>query len=253
MNIDKLWENYLNNKNSRTREQIILNYAGLVKTHAYKIYQSLPSMVEVDDLISYGTFGLIDAIDKFDPDKNVIFEIYASLRIRGAIYDGLRKMDWAPQSLRRKAKKMEKAYETLLKEYGREPEEEEIASYLEMDVDTYQKHLNDAASLTIYSLENALESGNEDTYILKDFLADEKEPGPQAVVERNELKSLLMEKLKELNEKEKLVISLIYFEELTTKEVAKVLELSEGRISQIHKKAILKLKGALNYYMDQGR
>ena len=121
-----------------------------------------------------------------------------------------------------------------------------------MDVDTYQKHLNDAASLTIYSLENALESGNEDTYILKDFLADEKEPGPQAVVERNELKGLLMEKLKELNEKEKLVISLIYFEELTTKEVAKVLELSEGRISQIHKKAILKLKGALNYYMDQG-
>ena len=169
MNIDKLWENYLNNKNSCTREQIILNYAGLVKTHAYKIYQSLPSMVEVDDLISYGTFGLIDAIGKFDPDKNVIFEIYASLRIRGAIYDGLRKMDWAPQSLRRKAKKMEKAYENLLKEYGREPEEEEIASYLEMDVDTYQKHLNDAASLTIYSLENA-EHGYQETKILL-FLA----------------------------------------------------------------------------------
>jgi len=149
--INKLWENYLNNKNSSTREQLILNYVNLVKTHAYKIYQSLPNTVDADDLISYGTFGLIDAIDKYDPSKNVLFEIYAALRIRGAIYDGLRKMDWAPQSLRRKAKKMEKAYQTLLKEYGREPEEEEIASFLEMDIDTYQKNLNDAASLTIYS------------------------------------------------------------------------------------------------------
>ena len=247
---DKLWEQYLNKRSSQSREQLIISYVGLVKTHAYKIYQSLPSMVDVDDLISYGTFGLIDAIDKFDPGKNVVFEIYAALRIRGAIYDGLRKMDWAPQSLRRKAKKMEKAYQTLLKEYGREPEEEEIASFLEIDMDTYQKNLNDAASLTIYSLENALESGSDDTYILKDFLADEKEPGPQAVVERNELKSLLMEKLKELNEKEKLVVSLIYFEDLTTKEVARVLDLSEGRISQIHKKSIVKLKGALNNYMN---
>ncbi len=247
---NKLWESHLNNKNSRAREQLIINYVDLVKTHAYKISQSLPSMVEIDDLISYGTFGLIDAVDKYDPSRNVLFEIYASLRIRGAIYDGLRKMDWAPQSLRRKTKAMEKAYQYLEKEFGREPEDGEVAEFLEMDIETYQKNLNDAASLTIYSLENSLESGNDDTFILKDFLADEKEPGPQVVVERNELKSLLIKKIEKLNEKEKIVVSLIYFEDLTTKEVARVLDLSEGRISQIHKKSIIKLKGALQEYID---
>lgn len=246
---NKLWESYFKNKNNQTRDQLIVNYVGLVKTHAYKILQSLPSMVEVDDLISYGTFGLIDAVDKYDPSRNVIFEIYASLRIRGSIYDGLRKMDWAPQSLRRKTKKMEKAYQALQKEYGREPNDEEVATFLEMDIDTYQKNLNDAASLTIYSLENSLDSVDDDSFILKDFLADDKEPGPQVVVERNELKSLLIDKLDKLNEKERIVISLIYFEDLTTKEVARILDLSEGRISQIHKKAIIKLKGALEQYM----
>lgn len=247
---NKLWESYFNNKTDQIREQIIINYVDLVKTHAYKIYQSLPSMVEVDDLISYGTFGLIDAVDKYDPSRNVIFEIYASLRIRGAIYDGLRKMDWAPQSLRRKTKKIEKAYQSLEKDFGREPEDDEVAKFLEMDLGTYQKTLQDAASLTIYSLENSLESESEDSFRLKDILADEKELGPQVVVERNELKSLLVKKLETLNEKEKIVVSLIYFDELTTKEVAKVLDLSEGRISQIHKKAILKLKGALQDYIN---
>ncbi len=246
--INKLWENYFKKKNNETRERIIIHYVALVKTHAYKIYQSLPNTVEVDDLISYGTFGLIDAIDRFDPSKNVVFEAYASLRIRGAIYDGLRKMDWAPQALRRKAKKMESAYHTLLREYGREPTEEEITEFLNIDSETYHKNLNDASALTIYSLENSLESKNEDTFVLKDFLADEKEPLPDVILEKNELKDLLLEKIKTLNDKEKLVITLLYFEELTTKEVARVLELSEGRISQIHKKAILKLKGALHYY-----
>ncbi len=248
--INKLWENYSKKKTNTTRDQLIINYASLVKTHAYRIYQSLPSQVDFDDLISYGTFGLIDAIVKFDPGKNVVFEAYASLRIRGAIYDGLRKMDWAPQSLRRKAKKMERAYQTLLEEKGREPEDHEVASFLEMDMETYQKGLNDAASLTIYSLENSLDTGNDDNFTLKDFLADKDEDGPQAVLERSELKTILLNKIKELNEKEKMVITLIYFEEVTTKEVAQILELSEGRISQIHKKAITKLKGALQSYMS---
>lgn len=247
---NKLWEEYLHNKTSQKRDQLILQYVDLVKTHAYKIYHSLPRTVELDDLISYGTFGLIDAIDKFDPDKNVVFEIYAAMRIRGAIYDGLRKMDWAPQSLRRKAKKMEQAYQYLLMHHGREPEEQEILSYLDMDQETYQKQMQDASSLTIYSLENALESGTDDTYVLKDFLADDKSPLPHTVIEKNELKNLLLEKIRELNEKEKLVVSLIYFEDLTTKEVARVLELTEGRISQIHKKAVLKLKGALESYLS---
>lgn len=247
---NKLWDNYINKRNIQNRDKLIISYASIVKTHAYRVFHTLPSQVELDDLISYGTFGLIDAIDKFDPSKNVAFEAYASLRIRGSIYDGLRRMDWAPQSLRRRAKKIERAYQTLLKENGREPEDEEIASYLEMDLATYQKHLKDAAALTIYSLENSLDSGDDDGFTLKDFLADDSEEGPEAVLERSELKEVLLEKIKELNDREKLVISLIYFEEVTTKEVAKILDLSEGRISQIHKKAITKLKGALQSYMS---
>lgn len=247
---NKLWDNYINKRSIQNRDKLIISYASIVKTHAYRVFHTLPSQVELDDLISYGTFGLIDAIDKFDPGKNVAFEVYASLRIRGSIYDGLRRMDWAPQSLRRRAKKIERAYQTLLKEKGREPEDEELASYLEMDLATYQKHLKDAAALTIYSLENSLDSGDDDSFTLKDFLSDDSEERPEAVLERSELKEILMEKIKELNDREKLVISLIYFEEVTTKEVAKILDLSEGRISQIHKKAITKLKVALQSYMS---
>lgn len=238
----ELWQLFFNNPNVENREKLILSYAPLIKYCAQRVYQGLPSTVDFDDLLSYGSFGLIDAINKYNPKLNTNFEGYAVLRIRGAIIDGLRKMDWAPQSLRRKAKEIEKTYFYLEQKLGRSPSDYEVAEHMGISEIQLEKHLQDVGNLSVISLEQPIDNTDNDLLTLSDLLVDSKSPNPTQNLEMNELKEYLANALTKLTEKEKLIITLFYYEELTIKEISKILELTEGRISQIHKKAILKLK-----------
>lgn len=230
-----------------SKEQLILEYAPLVRYCAQNIYNKLPKTVEFDDLISYGSFGLLDALEKYNPEISDNFQAYAILRIRGAIIDGLRKMDWASQSLRRKAKKIESAFHVLNQKYGRQATYEEVANYLKIKTTELSKYLTQIDSLSLTSLEQTFEN-EDDSLTLKDIIIDTNSVDPLKKIELEELKDALVKAIKELNEKERLVITLLYYEELTVKEISKILELSEGRISQIHKKAVSKLKVKLGKF-----
>ena len=236
----KLWEEYSKNKTPELRERIIIEYASLVKIVAGKLGIYLGYNVEYDDLVGYGTFGLIDAIDKFDFDKGVKFETYASLRIRGAILDQVRRMDWLPRTLRQKQKRMDAAYQKLETESGRFATDEELASELEISVDELSQWQAQTKAAGVVSLDEYLEQGSENgivgTVESEDFAQPEKQ------MEQKTMKELLVQSLESLTEKEKKVILLYYYEELTLKEISEVLEVSESRISQLHTKAIQKLR-----------
>ncbi|KJS87494.1 MAG: hypothetical protein JM58_03915 [Peptococcaceae bacterium BICA1-8] len=241
----ELWQQFFNNPSGENRERLILSYAPLIKYCAQRIYYGLPGSVDFDDLLSYGSFGLIDAINKYDPKQNNSFEGYAVLRVRGAIIDGLRKMDWAPQSLRRKAKEIEKAYFLLEQKLGRSASDYEVAELMGISKADLEKQLQIVGNLSIISLEQPIDQGEGDFFTLSDFLPDNASPDPIESIEKDEIKMHLEKALLDLNEKEKLVITLFYYEELTVKEISRILELTEGRISQIHKKAISKMKGKI--------
>lgn len=234
-----LWEEYDRSHDAQLREKIILEYASLVKIVAGRLSMYLGYAVEYEDLVSYGIFGLIDAIDKFDCNKGIKFETYASLRIRGAILDQIRKMDWIPRSLRQKQKKMDSAMLKLETELGRPPTDEEIAKELEIPVDEYLNWQGQTNISNVVSLEEFMEnSGEKEVSILKAGAYHQ----PEHVIERQERKKILEESLELLTEKERKVILLYYFEELTLKEISSILEVSESRISQLHTKALLKLR-----------
>lgn len=243
----KLWLDYSKVKSPEIREKIIIEYASLVKIVAGRLSMYLGYTVEYDDLVGYGIFGLIDAIDKFDYNKGVKFETYASLRIRGAILDQIRKMDWIPRTLRQKQKKIESAYQKLEAELGRAGTNEEIAKELEISVnelENWQNHMNVAS---LISLDEFLEQGSE---IRMDSNASSHFDQPEKVIEKDELKKLLQETLETLTENEKKVIILYYYESLTLKEISKILEVSESRISQLHTKALHKMKLKLGSNID---
>lgn len=236
----KLWEEYSKNKTPELRERIIIEYASLVKIVAGKLGIYLGYNVEYDDLVSYGTFGLIDAIDKFDFDKGVKFETYASLRIRGAILDQVRRMDWLPRTVRQKQKRMDAAYQKLETESGKFATDEELAAELEISVEELSQWQAQTKAAGVVSLDEYLEQGSENGIVggseSEDFVNPEKQ------VEQKAIKELLVQSLESLTEKEKKVVLLYYYEELTLKEISEVLEVSESRISQLHTKAIQKLR-----------
>lgn len=238
-----LWMEYSKDKNLQIREKIILEYAPLVKIVAGRLSMYLGYNVEYDDLVGYGIFGLIDAIDKFDYEKGIKFETYASLRIRGAILDQIRKMDWIPRSLRQKQKKIETAMAKLEGEYGRAPTDSELADELGISEDEYISWQGQAKVTNLVSLDEFMESGGEKSSNAVKASAFEQ---PEAVIEKNEIKEILMETLELLTEKEKKVILLYYYEELTLKEISKVLGVSESRVSQLHTKALQKMKTKLS-------
>lgn len=243
----KLWEEYSKKKTSDLYEKIIIEYAGLVKLVAGRLSMYLGYNVEYDDLVGYGTFGLIDAIDKFDYSKGYKFETYASLRIRGAILDQIRKMDWIPRSIRQKQKKIENAYQTLETKYGRSINDEDVARELDITLEEFEEWQNQTNITNIISLDEFLEQGSEsktEQYFSTTF------DQPERIVERNELKDVLTRTLDTLTEKEKKVIVLYYYEDLTLKEISKILEVSESRISQLHTKALQKMKAKLGVNMD---
>jgi len=236
----KLWEEYSKNKTPELRERIIIEYAGLVKIVAGKLGIYLGYNVEYDDLVGYGTFGLIDAIDKYDFDKGVKFETYASLRIRGAILDQVRRMDWLPRTVRQKQKRMDAAYQKLEAESGRFATDEELAAELEISVDELSQWQAQTKAAGVVSLDEYLEQGSENGIV--GTVESEDFAGPEKQMEQKTMKEVLVQSLESLTEKEKKVILLYYYEELTLKEISEVLEVSESRISQLHTKAIQKLR-----------
>lgn len=235
----KLWVDYEKNKTTKGREQIIIEYAGLVKIVAGRLSMYLGYNVEYDDLVGYGMFGLIDAVDKFDYTKGVKFETYASFRIRGAILDEIRKMDWVPRTLRQKQRKIDAAFSKIESEYGRMATDEEVAKELDISVKEYEQWQSQSNVSNLFSLDEYMEQGSESK--VESTLSSEYDT-PEMIVEKRELKDTLISALETLTEKEKKVIMLYYYEELTLKEISNILEVSESRISQLHTKALQKMK-----------
>ena len=243
----QLWEEYAKTKSDQVREQLILEYVSLVKLVAGRLNMYLGYTVESDDLVSYGVFGLIDAIDKFDLCKGIKFETYASLRIRGSILDQIRKMDWIPRSVRQKQKQIESAISKLEKEKGSNVRDVDIANELGISLDEYRGWESQTNISNVASLDEFMEQGTEGT--VKEF-RNSTYIEPEDAVDREEIKNMLMEALELLTEKEKKVVLLYYYEDLTLKEVAGVLEVSESRISQLHSKALEKMKKYLGKYFE---
>ena len=242
----RLWDDYARTKSSQIREKIILEYAPLVKLVAGRLSMYLGYNVEYDDLVGYGVFGLIDAIDKFDATKAVKFETYASLRIRGAILDQIRKMDWIPRTIRQKQKRIDAAIKEIEAETGRSATDDEIAVKLGITADDYQDWQSQMKVTNVVSLNEFIEQGTE---VPVDNHYNAQIDGPEEVLEKAEMKKMLAEALEQLTEKEKKVILLYYYEDLTLKEISNVLEVSESRISQLHTRALQKMKVKMGPYI----
>ena len=247
----KLWEEYGKTKSPEVREKIILEYAPLVKLVAGRLSMYLGYNVEYEDLVSYGIFGLIDAIDKFDALKDVKFETYASLRIRGAILDQIRKMDWIPRTIRQKQKRIDQAIREIETKYGRSATDEEIAENLGITNEDYLDWQSQMKVTNVVSLNEFMEQGGSDipNNNAGGYNSSAQFDGPEEVIEKEELKRILAEALELLTEKEQKVIVLYYYEDLTLKEISSILEVSESRISQLHTRALQKMKVKLGNYM----
>ena len=243
---EKLWDAYRKKPTQELREQLIIEYAPLVKLVAGRLSMYLGHNVEYDDLVSYGIFGLIDAIDKFDLAKNVKFETYASLRIRGAILDQIRKMDWIPRTVRQRQRKMDEAIKQIEMRTGKNATDEELARELGLTEDELCNWQSQMKVTNVVSLNEFEENGPEpviDTSNKSHFAQ------PEDVVEEAELKETLVAALDLLTEKERKVIELYYYEEMTLKEISKILEVSESRVSQLHTKGLLKMRKRMGSYM----
>lgn len=242
----KLWSDYAKNPTPEIREKIIIEYAQLVKVVAGRLSMYLGYNVEYDDLVSYGIFGLIDAIDKFDATKAVKFETYASLRIRGAILDQIRKMDWIPRTVRQRQKKITTVIKEIELSTGKNATDEEIAKALGISDSEYDEWQSQMKVTNLVSLDEFVEQGSD--------VADNRGISsgierPEEVIEKEELKKVLAEALNQLTEKERKVIVLYYYEDLTLKEISNILEVSESRISQLHTKGLQKMKTKMGKYM----
>ena len=242
-NLDDLWKTYRQTRDPEIKKKLILEYSPMVKFVAGRLSIHIGQHVEYDDLISYGVFGLIDAIDKFNIDKGVKFETYASLRIRGAIIDNIRKMDWVPRTLRQKNKEYEKICTQLEAELGREPTDEELAIKLNITVEEARELASKSMVLSLVSLDYYLEQNYEGA-----FGAGSVDDTPEGHFGKKEVKNMLAETISELSEKEKTVVTLYYFEGLTLKEISGIMGVSESRVSQIHSKAIMRMRGGLGKF-----
>ncbi len=224
----------------------IEQYAPLVKYIAGRMAVGLPPHVDVNDLYGYGILGLADALSKYASDKGAKFETYASIRIKGAIYDGLRKMDWFPNSVRIRARELERAMLQLEARLGRTPESFEVAAELGLSLNDYYKRLDEIKAINLVSLEESLGQDSEQDITLKDIVNDPGASTEFLQVEREEVQNILAGAIERLPDKEKLVVSLYYYEELTLKEIGRVLGVSESRVSQLHSQAVLRLRGRLS-------
>ncbi|MCC5909823.1 MAG: FliA/WhiG family RNA polymerase sigma factor [Clostridiaceae bacterium] len=237
MDYEILWQEYKKNNNIEAKNKLLETYIQLVKVIAGRLYTTYGSNVEYDDLVGYGIFGLIDAVEKFDINKKVKFETYAQIRIRGAIIDQLRSLDWIPRSIRQKAKKIEETYIKLENTSGKNASDMEVAQELNISIKELHNTLQQINSFHVISLEEKLYENNL-VYTLK----EETQNLPEDIICDQEVYKTLQCTIDRLPEREKKVISLYYYNELTYKEIGKVLEISESRVSQLHSKAIARLK-----------
>ena len=242
----ELWKRYKKEKDPEIRSMFVKQYAPLVKYVAGKVAVGMPQNVEFDDLVGYGAFGLFDAIEKFDPDKHIKFKTYAVTRIRGAIFDELRSIDWVPRSVRQKAREMEDAVRKVESSLGRAASDKEIASELRVSMHDFEKTLVKLNSTSILSLNDVWYSGGDnDNVTIVDSIESPNSMNPDIIVEKEEIKQVIIGAIKELPEKEKKVLVLYYYEDLTLKEIGKILEVTESRVSQLHTKAIIRLRAKL--------
>lgn len=228
------------------RVEQIEKYLPLVKRIAGRLAISLPQHVDEDDLIGYGVFGLLDAVERFDPSKGAKFETYATLRVRGAMIDGLRTMDWVPHSARQKIKRIQEAFAEVEAQQGRPACNEEVATFLQMDLRDLEIAIHQGQMLTLTSLDEMVAGEEGEAHTPKTQLTDPLAQEAYQEVELNDQKKILADAIEKLPEKEKLVIALYYQEDLTLKEIAVIMKLSESRISQLHSQAILRLRGRLS-------
>ena len=226
------------------RNALINETLPLIKHIAHRVATRLPSNVEIRDLINAGVLGLLDAIEKFEPERNVKFKTYAEVRIRGAILDSLRNLDWAPRSLRKKSKDLERTYADLTQKLGRPATDEEVSKAMGENIEDFHALLDQLHGLTIGSFENMNDSDDTENFI--NYYPDDGSNNPYAKFESNELTALLAEAVEDLPDKEKLVLSLYYYEEFTMKEIGTLLGVNESRVSQLHTKATLRLRGKLS-------
>ncbi|TDC67491.1 RNA polymerase sigma factor WhiG [Streptomyces hainanensis] len=245
--LDELWRSYKTSGDERLREQLILHYSPLVKYVAGRVSVGLPPNVEQADFVSSGVFGLIDAIEKFDPGRSIKFETYAITRIRGAMIDELRALDWIPRSVRQKARAIERAYATLEASLRRTPSESEVAEEMEISLEELHAVFSQLSLANVVALEELLHAGGEggDRLSLMDTLEDTAADDPVEVAEDRELRRLLARAVNTLPDREKTVVTLYYYEGLTLAEIGEVLGVTESRVSQIHTKSVLQLRAKL--------
>ena len=239
--IEEVWTQFFDRRDRVSRDRIIVHYSPLVKFVAGRVGAGLPSSVDSADLVSAGVFGLMDAVDRFDPERGVKFETFAVPRIRGAIVDGLRALDWVPRSVRSRAREVEAAFTELEGRLGRSPTEDEIAAHLHLSKPEFQKWLSSISSTTVGPLDRALVAGAEPR-----ALSGAMPDLPAAVVEEDEVRRLVKDEVKRLPDRERMVMSLYYDEGLTLAEIGSVLGVTESRVSQIHTKAVLHLRSRLS-------
>ena len=241
--LESLWKTYRQTKGPEIKEKLILEYSPIVKFIAGRLSIHIGQHVEYDDLISYGIFGLIDAIDKFNIDKGVKFETYASLRIRGAIIDNIRKMDWVPRTLRQKNKEYEQICTQLEAELGREATEAELADRMGLPIDAARELIRKSTVLSLVSLDDYLEQNYESV-----FGFGSHDDTPEGHFSKKEIQEMLADTIEKLSDKEKTVVTLYYFEDLTLKEISGIMGVSESRVSQIHSRAIMRMQGRLGKF-----
>jgi len=242
-----LWLEFRKTRDQGIRDRLILTYAPLVKYVAGRLGSGLPAHVDEGDLVSYGLLGLIGAIERYDPERDVKFETYAIARIKGAIIDELRAMDWVPRSIRARARHIERAIGELEAKLHRAPTDDEISTKLGVTPDELEESLTEISRSSIAALDElwTISSMGGDQVALIDTIEDTQGPEPQAALAQTELKEALGESIARLPEREKLVVTLYYYEELTLREIGEVLGVTESRVSQLHTKAILRLKARL--------
>jgi RNA polymerase sigma factor for flagellar operon FliA len=245
--VETLWKEYKETGSKIAKDKILVEYSHLVKFISHRLSVNLPASVEKNDLTSAGILGLIKAVETFEPERGFKFETYAAHKIRGSILDELRALDWVPRSVRQKARDLQRTYAKLENELGRLPYDDEVCDSLGISIKEYEDILSDVAPVTIISLEESMPDRSSDSKELRiiDTIEDPGSSNPLRELGFNEVKAILKEAIANLPEKEKLVVALYHYEELTLKEIGVVLDITESRVSQIHSKAILKLRSKL--------
>ena len=243
----QIWLQYKQSPDPHLRERLILTYAPLVKYVAGRLGTGLPAHVEEGDLVSYGLLGLMNAIERYDPGRDIKFETYAISRIKGAIIDELRSMDWVPRSVRSRAREIERAIAELENRYHRPPTDEEIAGAIGITEEEFQDNLTQIARSSVAALDElwTIGSSGGDTVSLIDTLQDPNADDPSLEMTRTEVRESLATAISKLPERERTVITLYYYEELTLREIGEVLGVTESRVSQLHSKAVLRLRSKL--------